>query len=82
MAVWPCWQGVAGIFLGASKEHERIYARNRLGYIRLAMEAGAGGAALSSVCTLASMRCLCDACMHIQGILRGPHPQHSESGER
>ena len=32
--------------LGASKGQERIYARSRLGYIRLAMDAGAGGPGL------------------------------------
>jgi hypothetical protein len=33
---------VAGIFLGACKSRERVYARMRKGYIKLAMEAGAG----------------------------------------
>ena len=35
-------QGVAGIFLGATQGQERIYARVRRGFIKLAMESGAG----------------------------------------
>ena len=47
-------QGVAGIFLGASKGQERIYARSRLGYIRLAMDAGAGHLRLLVNCDTSS----------------------------
>jgi hypothetical protein len=43
-------QGVAGIFLGARKGQERIYARAHRGYIRLAMEAGAGGHCMHACC--------------------------------
>ena len=35
-------QGVAGIFLGASRARERVYVRSRKGYIKLALEAGTG----------------------------------------
>jgi len=35
-------QGVAGIFLGASRRRERVFVRCRKGFIKLAMQTGVG----------------------------------------
>ena len=47
-------EGIAGIFKGASPDREAIYFRNRKGFVKVAIEAGAGDPWLpgSQVCSV------------------------------
>jgi hypothetical protein len=61
-------EGVAGIFQGATLQHERIFLKQRKGFIKCAIQSGVG-----ELCTLTY--CIFANCLHILhrscGISRG-----------